>query len=450
MLGLDAATGISRTNLWACMGLGLLGTAVITFLPAGQPYLLTEALGLSGDDLGRTTGYLQIAAEAALILSLAWYGALADRLGRRPVAIAGLLLCAAGAALYPFAGNVAVLIVLRVLFALGIAALNVTMSAITADYVRDHARGKAYGWLGLFSGIGAVIAVLVLVRLPNMLENGGMEPTTAARVGFLVVAGLVLLGALALRTTLAPPLPASGAIPASGPLASAAPAPGRGVVVGERAGLGRLVLEGVRLARDPGVALSYAASFVARADLALVASFLSLWIVDYAQDVRGLSPTEALAKSGAIVGIAYIVIVVGAPLFGWLGDRMRRQDVVILAQALAAAAYLSSLLVTDPLGPGMMLVAAAIGLGEIGVITTAGPLLAQQVPSRFRGSSFGVQTLCGAIGIFVISGIGGWLYDLWRPAAPFALSGACGLLVALFGLTVRNRVTPNPETTPTP
>ncbi|WP_344842008.1 hypothetical protein, partial [Nonomuraea dietziae] len=46
--------------------------------------------------------------------------------------------------------------------------------------------------------------------------------------------------------------------------------------------------EGVRLARDPGVALSYAASFVARADLALVASFLSLWIVDYARSVRGI------------------------------------------------------------------------------------------------------------------------------------------------------------------
>lgn len=424
MLGLEASSGISKTNLWACMGLGLLGTAVITFLPAGQPYVLSEVLRLSGDELGRATGYLQVAAEAGLILSLAWYGALADRIGRRPVAIAGLLLCALGAALYPFAGNVVVLVALRIVFALGIAALNVTMSAITADYVLDRARGKAYGWLGLFSGIGAVVAVLVLVRLPNMLEKGGMEAATAARVGFLIVAALVLLGALALRGTLAPGLAAPAA---QGP------------------GMMRLIGEGVRLARDPGVALSYAASFVARADLALVASFLSLWIVDYARAVRGMSATEALAKSGAIVGIAYLVIVVGAPLFGWLGDRMRRQDVVILAQALAAVAYLSTLLVSDPLGPGMMLVAALIGLGEIGVITTAGPLLAQQVPARLRGSSFGVQTLCGAIGIFVISGIGGWLYDLWRPAAPFALSGVCGLLVVLLGLAVRRRVTPHPE-----
>ncbi|MEV4064188.1 MFS transporter [Nonomuraea dietziae] len=424
MLGLDATPGISKTNLWACMGLGFLGTTVITFLPAGQPYILNEVLGLSAGDLGRITGYLQIAAEVALILSLTWYGALADRIGRRPVAVAGLLLCAAGAALYPFAGNAAVLVALRVLFALGIAALHVTMSAITADYVRDRTRGRAYGWLGLFSGIGAVIAVLVLVRLPSMLEKGGMEPIAAARTGFLIVAALVVAGALALRFTLSPSW---------------------GVTETPRVPLTRLIGEGVRLARDPGVALSYAASFVARADLALVASFLSLWIVDYARSVRGMSATEALAKSGAIVGIAYTVIVVGAPLFGWLGDRMKRQHVVILAQAVAAAAYLSTLLVSDPLGPGMMLVAAFIGLGEIGVITTAGPLLAQQVPARYRGSSFGVQVLCGAIGIFVVSGVGGWLYDLWRPAAPFALSGACGLLVVLFGLAVRRRVVPHPE-----
>ncbi|MEU6998868.1 MFS transporter [Nonomuraea sp. NPDC046570] len=429
MLGLDAAPGISKTNLWACMGLGFAGTAVITFLPAGQPYILSEVLGLSSDDLGRTTGYLQIAAEIALILSLTWYGALADRIGRRPIAVAGLLLCALGAALYPFAGNTGVLIALRVVFALGIAALHITMSAITADYVRDPARGRAYGWLGLFSGIGAVIAVLVLVRLPSMLETSGMAPTAAARTGFLIVAALVLLGALALRHTLSP----SWGVPET-----------------PRVPLPQLIAEGVRLARDPGVALSYAASFVARADLALVAGFLSLWIIDYARAVRGMSATEALAKSGAIVGIAYTVIVVGAPLFGWLGDRMKRQNVVILAQAVAAAAYLSTLLVSDPLGPGMMLVAAFIGLGEIGVITTAGPLLAQQVPARYRGSSFGVQLLCGAIGIFIVSGVGGWLYDLWRPAAPFALSGACGLLVVLFGLAVRRRVTPHPEAAPVP
>ncbi|MET8047057.1 MFS transporter [Streptosporangium sp. NPDC005286] len=134
-----------------------------------------------------------------------------------------------------------------------------------------------------------------------------------------------------------------------------------------------------------------------------------------------------------------------APLFGWLGDRMRRQDVVILAQTVAALSYLSTLLISDPLGSGMMLVAVLIGLGEIAGITTAGPLLAQQAPAGVRGSAYGVQTLCGALGILTVSALGGLLYDAWRPAAPFVVSGTLGLLVVAFGLAVRRRVTPLPE-----
>ncbi|GAA2795501.1 MFS transporter [Nonomuraea dietziae] len=171
----------SKTNLWACRGLGSSRHAPSShFLPAGQPYISTRR-GLSAGDLGRITGYLQIAADGRADPQLDLYGALADRIGRRPCCVAGLLLVRGGGGALPFAGNAAVLVAPRVLFASASPPLHVTMSAITADYVRDRTRGRAYGWLGLFSGIGAVIAVLVLVRLPSMLEQGGMEPIAAAR-----------------------------------------------------------------------------------------------------------------------------------------------------------------------------------------------------------------------------------------------------------------------------
>jgi MFS family permease len=177
----------------------------------------------------------------------------------------------------------------------------------------------------------------------------------------------------------------------------------------------------------------------------VVVGFMTLWIVDFATNQRGLSGAEALARAGAVVGVSQTVALACAPLFGWLGDRMRRQDLVILAQCLAAAAYLSTLLVSDPLGPGMMVVAVLVGVGEIAGITTAGPLLAQQVPAGVRGTAFGVHTLCGAVGIMVVSALGGVLYDLWRPAGPFVVSGVCGLLVVAFGLAVRRRVRASPE-----
>ncbi|GAA3120665.1 MFS transporter [Streptosporangium carneum] len=426
-IGLHLADGIRPGNLVASMVMAFAATMIITFLPAAQPFILLGVLDGEGNQ-GGVVGLLAAAAEIAMIVSLPWYGALADRFGRRPVVVAGFTLCGLGTALFPFAGDVAVLVAVRVLFAFGVAALSGMLATVAIDYVRDRSRSKSYGLVGLFSGLGAMVAVLGLVRIPATLEaslgDGKAATVAAARYSFLIVAAVVLVVAALMWFSLS------------------------GVRVGggvERVPLTRLIREGVALARDPGVALSYAASFVARADLSVVAAFMPLWVVYHASGEGGLTTAQALARAGIVVGIAQTTATLGAPLFGWLGDRMRRQDAVVLAQAVAAAAYLSTLLIDDPLGSGMMIVAVLVGLGEIAAIVTAGPLLAQQVPPAVRASAYGVQTVCGAVGIFVISTVGGVLFGEWRPAAPFAVAGVAGLLVVAFGLAVRRRVIPLPE-----
>lgn len=423
VLGAWLADGVTKGNMWALLALATAGTAVISFLPSAQPHVLSVILGLPESRQGTVVGLLNTAAEIAMVVSLAWYGALADRFGRRVIVVAGLALCAAGTALFPFAGNTAALAGLRVVFGLGVAAINAMLSTIAIDYVRSRSRGASYGLVGFFGGLGALVAVLVLVRLPQTLESGGMEPVRAARTAFLLIAVGIVAAAGLLWLTLSGRRPAAAA----------------------RVPLVRLVREGVALVRDPGVALSYAASFVARADLAIVVAFMSLWIKNYGTEHGGLTGAAALAKAGAVVGVSQMVALLCAPLFGWLGDRMRRQDLVVLAQAVAAVAYLSTLLVTDPLGPGMMLVAVLIGVGEIAAITTAGPLLAQQAPAEVRGSAFGVHTLCGAAGVMIVSALGGALFDAWRPAGPFVVAGVFSLAVTFFGLAVRRRVTPRTE-----
>ncbi|SDG53725.1 Predicted arabinose efflux permease, MFS family [Sinosporangium album] len=429
LLGLHLADGVTGINLTACLSLAFFSTMVISFIPSAQPFILTEVLGMPSEEKGRMVGLLGVAAEIAMIASLAWYGALADRYGRRPVVLAGFTLCALGVALFPFAGNDTVLVALRVVFALGVAALTTMLSTVAIDYVRDRSRGKSYGLIGVLSGLGALVAVLGLVRIPQSLEAGGMSPVTAARVTFgAVAAGLLVVGLLVWR------IMSKAAVSAKAP----------------RIPLHKLVAEGIALAKDPGVALSYAAAFVARADLAVIAGFMTLWVQDYAVNERGMSAVEALARGGMIVGIAQTAALLAAPFFGWLGDRMQRQNVVILAQTVAALSYLSTLLVSDPLGSGMLIVAVLVGVGEIAGIVTVGPLLAQQAPADVRASAFGVQTLCGAAGILTVSALGGLLYDLWRPAAPFVISGTLGLMVVAFGLVVRRRVRPHADSDAAP
>lgn len=415
--------------MFACWFLGLAATMVISFLPTAQPYILSGVLGEPPGAQGRIVGLLSFAAELTMIVSLAWYGALADRFGRRPIVVAGFVLCAVGTALFPFAGNTAVLVALRVVFSLGAAALGGMFATIAVDYAEDRSRGRSYGVLGVFSGLGAMVAVFGLARLPQVFVNRGMSESAAAQASFLVIAAALLLVGLVMRATL------------SGAKVSETAA---------RVPLARLVADGVALARDPGVALAYAAAFVARADLAVVSGFMSLWVVNQGVHEAGLPMAEALARAGMVVGIAHTMALLASPVLGWLGDRVRRQNLVICAQAVAAVAYLSTLFVDDPLEPGMLVVAAFVGIGEIAGINTAGPLLAQQTPADRRGSAFGVQALCGALGILTVSALGGWLYDAWHPVAPFVVSGTLGALVAVFGLVVRRRIAPDPRSGRTP
>ncbi|OPG02441.1 hypothetical protein B1L11_42485 [Microbispora sp. GKU 823] len=207
MLGAYLADGVTRANMWALLALATVGTAVISFLPSAQPHILTTILGLPESRQGTVVGLLNTAAELAMVASLAWYGALADRFGRRVIVVSGLVLCAAGTALFPFAANTAVLAALRVVFGLGVAAINAMLSTIAIDYVRSRSRGASYGLVGFFGGLGALVAVLVLVRLPQTLEAGGMEPVQAARTAFLLIAAGILVTAGLLWLTLSPVRP---------------------------------------------------------------------------------------------------------------------------------------------------------------------------------------------------------------------------------------------------
>ncbi|WP_436775813.1 MFS transporter, partial [Yinghuangia sp. YIM S09857] len=172
--GLVLADGITRANMAACFLTSFAVIATLTFVPAVTPYLLTELLGYSEDDRGSVIGWLNVAAEIVLLSTMAMYGALADRVGRRPVMVAGFVVCAVGLVLMPFAGHVGVLVVFRVVFAFGAAALTGMLSTVIADYAAPAFRGRASGLNGIMNGLGAVCSVLLLVRLPAGLEKAGL------------------------------------------------------------------------------------------------------------------------------------------------------------------------------------------------------------------------------------------------------------------------------------
>jgi MFS family permease len=269
------------------------------------------------------------------------------------------------------------------------------------------------------NGLGAVLTVFGLIQLPNGLEKAGLSEVSAARGAYAIVALLCVGMALCLWRWL--PAGTLGSRETTPPLKT-------------------LLKEGVAAGSDAGIALAYAASFVSRGNLVVVGTFFALWLQDYGTDVRGLTSNEALARAGIVIGVAQTCALLAAPVIGWLTDKMTRVDALLLCCAISAVGYSSTLLIDDPLGGGMYLCAVVIGIGEVGGVIASLVLIGQQARPAIRGSVVGVFSACGAAGILTALEIGGWLYDAWRPAAPFALFGGISALVVVLGLLMRGRV----------
>lgn len=421
--GVRLTPGVTRRNMAVFYLACLLGLSAFTFIAQAQSLML-DLIGVDEDHQGSVSGHIGAIGEITLLVGLGVFGSWSDRVGRRLVFVVGFVIVAAGLILTPFATSVVLLGAARVVFAIGAAAAAGMISTVLADFAEDADRGRAAGLLGVMNGLGAVITVFALIRLPDVFANAGLSDRGAAQLAYASVAAMCVVLAVLLWRRL----------------------PARNVGVREpEAPLSKLLREGVRQGRDPGVALAYAAAFTSRGNLAVVGTFFALWLQDYGTEVRGLSSTESLARAGIVIGIAQTCALLSAPIFGKLADRMRRNDVVVIACTISAIGYSSTLLVDDPLGPGMYVSAVLIGIGEVGGIIASLVLIGQQAPGPIRGTVVGTFGAFGALGILTALEVGGQLFDAWRPAAPFVLFGVASGLVAILGLVLRSRIHPPAE-----
>ncbi|QYJ78834.1 MFS transporter [Shewanella acanthi] len=420
-LGISVSDGVTgwhmSTFYLTCVATILLGT----FINAFQPFLFNEIMHIPTLEQGVVSGKLNFWGEMAIIASVGFWGAWSDKLGRRAIMVLGFMLVAVAMYLYPHAKSVNELIVYRVIYGLGIASATCMIVTLLADYAKDINRGKAAGLQGVCNGIGAVIALFVLLRLPAVFQQQGMSAFEAGTQTYLIVAGFaVAVGLLSIRGLKAHET----------------------VVHEQKPSIFLLIYEGIKAAREPGIALAYGAAFVSRANLTIVGAFMTLWLSNYGTQEVGMTAADALKKAGIIVAIAQSVALFGAPLFGILTDKLNRVTALLIALFITFVGYCSTYLVSDPFGGGMLVVVVIIGLSEIGAIITSGVLISQQTPAEKRGAVIGIFNLCGAIGILVSSVVGGYLYDNWDQSGPFVFVGFCGLVVFVWGLIVKNKIVP--------
>lgn len=361
-----AVAAVPRTGLLllAC-GSGW-GLVVVNNLMVGLLLVdLQQALGVPLAQAG------QVVAAYGLTAGLAapFVGRALDRLGRRPLMLAGLviLLVANGAA--ALAPSFAWLLAARAVAALGTACLQPAAFALVGDAVPYARRGWAMGWVMN----GSTVANLVGVPLTTLVAG-----TLGWRWAFALAAALSLVATVLVLAAL------RGA--ASAPVRPARPAG--------------------PAARDSHAALRPAVAATMAFFLGSLAWFA--WLTYMAAFYR-LRFEVATAEMAPLVSAIGLGLLVGINLGGRLGDRWGQATVVAATNTLAG---LLLALLTTLVGHLWLAVAVNVALAiPTGArFATQNALQSETLP-RARGTAMAMATSALQWGILAGSIYGGWLID---------------------------------------
>lgn len=394
----------------------LIGASVMLSLGMG----VRQSFGLVMPSLTRDIALtVSDFALAMSVQNLAWgflqpiAGALAVRLGFRPIMVGGAALYVAGLGLFAMAdGLTGVLLGGGVLIGMALACTASAISlAVGARAVPARQRSFVLGAITATGSLGALLSAPLGQTLTTELG------WRAGLLGFLTLIVFMLPAAwIAGRVDrLSPPVPATGDISAASP---------------------RLALAAAL--RKPSFLVMTAAYFVCGMQLLFITTHLPSYLA-----LCGMDPSLSAGALGAIA----LFNVFGSLFFGWAGGHWSKLGLlggIYIARSIVLAGYF----VMPPTPASTLVFASAMGFLWLGV----GPLVAGSVVEmfglRWQAMIQGVAFMSHQVGSFVGALGGGLLFDAlgsydlaWRLGVAMGLTA--GIVQVAFAL-----LRPPPAPTP--
>jgi len=109
-----------------------------------------------------------------------------------------------------------------------------------------------------------------------------------------------------------------------------------------------------------------------------------------------------------------------------------------VAFGLAATGYFALGQIDDPFGSTVLVACVLAGMGETSALIAGGVLIGQEAPAKNRGAVLGTYSLMGAMGIMLLTLVGGILFDRLGRTAPFTMMGCINLVVLVSALILRS------------
>ena len=402
---------IERRHLFTLFFGAFFGIASMSFVNVIGP-LMFSILDVPQDETGGLAGTLTAVQEIVVILVIGAFGALSDKTGRRLVYSMGFFLLGVGYFLYPLASNTTELIIFRVFVALGCAANTVMLPTVANDYVHESTRGKLIATTSILNGLGLVLIIGTFRKLPGNFGDMGFDNILSGQYTAWVATVMCLIVSCVLFFNLKKGSPAQ---------------------VSKKEPYLATLKVAFQAARNPRIALAYAAGVVSRGDLSVVSTFFSLWLFNEAT-TQGLSQGDAFKMATGFYVTVQAFAIPGAVLINFFIDKVDRVAALAIAMFIAAVGYLYLGFIENPLTSQMYFGAALLGLGEIFANISAISLIGSVAPVKGRGAVIGGFSFFGAVGILTVAIIGGYLFDNVSPTAPFTMVGfanICLLIIAL-------------------
>ena len=409
LAGLWFVPGLTATNAWSFLFVSFTTVGLLTAITGVQTNVLSENFGIPARDQGQWISGLVLWTEFVLLAVFGLVGVAADRIGRRQIFAIGLLLMGLSYVFHAYAFEIWQLFGARVLYAVGIGAATGMLATILADYPQEISRGRVVAISGALTGLGVVLIKLmfgdgarVLVEILDLSEDSVLP------LGLFLVAAVAFVTAVVAAWGLQPGTPTTRE---------------------ERPPVKELLTAGVREAiSNPRIAVAYAGAFVARSDLVILGSFLTLW-GRFAVESAGLTGPEAQAMSVRPFAVAQTAGLLWIVVLGFLLEKRDRLLALGVAFGVATIGYLGMWFVGDLLSARSIPFLALLGAGQISAFWGATTLIGREAPKASRGTVVGAFNLSGVLGILVFVALGGYMYDRYGPVAPFLMVGCANLLV---------------------
>ncbi len=409
------APGITATQAVVLVVVAIIVSIAVLPIPVMQPYVLQNQLHIDPAVYGRIAGMLAFLQNVVILVMAPLLGALGDAIGRKPLVYAAMAMLGLACLLYPFLTSLTGAILLNILAGLGLAAEYSTLGACVFAYPDNASRGGFVGVLLVTQGVlSGVMMGYVAPNLPQWFGALGASPFVAAGMIFWLV-GLLCFVGLGVSFFGFEPRGTSRSLA------------GLNLGAAARALVASLIAV-LRHAREqPRFAMLLLLSCAFRADLVVVVTFLSLWIVSAAR-IAGIDGAAALGVVGASLIVLQAAKLTATPVAAYLADRVDRSGVLLAALALGGGSFLSPLLVHDVEGWRVYAAIALIGVSEGVSAVSTQALLGQETPPDLRGSVMGAATVIGMLGAIGVNFVGGFLFDAVDFVAPFVMVGTINLL----------------------